>query len=297
MTKLLELILRMISRLHLGILYGIADVLFVLSYFLFRGGRKVTLRNLTRSFPDLNRRAIDRVARRSARHTVSILIEMVKAMTISDTEIRRRMKFRNPEVIHRYHEDNKSVLILASHHCNWEWLLLSLSLSYKVKFDALYEPLNISVFDSILKEVRSRFGANLVSAKGGIKGLIKTDANVRMVGIVGDQGPGLEERKYWAQFLNQDTPFFQSIQSIATLLRYPVVFARVIRVRRGYYEVTLEEIASPPYGKDTQVIDAFIDALESHIREYPTEWLWAYRRWKYDRSVDDVQHRRHRLQK
>ena len=46
---------------------------------------------------------------------------------------------------------------------------------------------------------------------------------------------------------------------------------------------------------DNAVIDAYVRALETQIAAYPSEWLWAYRRWKYDRTVDAVRNRRHRL--
>jgi KDO2-lipid IV(A) lauroyltransferase len=105
---------------------------------------------------------------------------------------------------------------------------------------------------------------------------------VRAVAIVADQYPGLKkDKKFFVNFLHQETAFFFGANQLATLTKYPVLFASVHKVKRGFYEVTLIPIAEPPYEKDSPVIiERYAAAAEKVIREYPAGWLWSHNRWK-----------------
>ena len=97
-----------------------------------------------------------------------------------------------------------------------------------------------------------------------------------------DQYPGYEhDKKYIAEFLNQETAFFYGTQQLAIMTQYPAVFYAMKKIRRGYYETTVVEVAMPPYPKDdNKVINRYIQAAEQVIRENPSGWLWSHNRWK-----------------
>jgi KDO2-lipid IV(A) lauroyltransferase len=64
----------------------------------------------------------------------------------------------------------------------------------------------------------------------------------------------------------------------------PIVFVAVERLSRGHYRVTLE----PLVGHDEvlpegAMIDRYAARVEAQIRAHPSDWLWAYRRWKVRR--------------
>jgi KDO2-lipid IV(A) lauroyltransferase len=55
----------------------------------------------------------------------------------------------------------------------------------------------------------------------------------------------------------------------------------VERLSRGHYRVTLE----PLVGHDEDLaegamVDRYAARVEAQIRAHPSDWLWAYRRWK-----------------
>jgi KDO2-lipid IV(A) lauroyltransferase len=53
------------------------------------------------------------------------------------------------------------------------------------------------------------------------------------------------------------------------------------KIKRGYYETTIIELARPPYAKgSTVVLDRYVEEVERIIRERPAEWLWSHNRWK-----------------
>ena len=53
------------------------------------------------------------------------------------------------------------------------------------------------------------------------------------------------------------------------------------KVKRGYYEATIIEIAVPPYDKEnTDVLKKYIEEIERVISNDPAGWLWSHNRWK-----------------
>jgi hypothetical protein len=57
-----------------------------------------------------------------------------------------------------------------------------------------------------------------------------------------DQAPVSTDKRYWTQFLGQDTAFYVGAEQIARATRLPVLYVRVRRIRRGYYEAELQPL-------------------------------------------------------
>ena len=57
------------------------------------------------------------------------------------------------------------MLLAAAHQCNWEWMLLALSLELGHPLDAAYKPLVDPWAEREMKKVRGRFGCRLIPAK------------------------------------------------------------------------------------------------------------------------------------
>ena len=50
------------------------------------------------------------------------------------------MRFENPELILEALRANRRVMLIAAHHCNWEWLLLRCSTAFDEPLVAAYKP-------------------------------------------------------------------------------------------------------------------------------------------------------------
>ena len=89
------------------------------------------------------------------------------------------------------------------------------------------------------------------------------------------------------QFLNQETPGIRGTELIAKKLNYPIVYASVKKIKRGYYEMfgeILEEF--PMQAPDGILSELHTRKLEKDIIEQPETWLWSHRRWKHKRPVE-----------
>ena len=142
--------------------------------------------------------------------------------------------------------------------------------------------------DSYVLEARRRFGANPIPHKSFLYEVMRRDDSPRAYAMLADQTPLKRTPKHWLRFLNRDTAFFLGPERIARYLDASVVYVSMTRVRRGYYEVHLEEIAEPPYTEASgfEIATSYARRLEASIRASPADWLWIHNKWKYPRPAD-----------
>ena len=279
-------LLKLLSRLPLTLLYLLAPLVYYVTYYLLGHRKHILFDNLRQCFPEKSEREIVALAKRNFRNFSDVLIEMLKAISMSDEEILRRVEFRNLDPLIEYAKERKPMLLLAAHHCNWEWLLLGASLRLPFPLDVVYKPLDNDLFEALMLRARERFGGNLIAPENFIGEIIKRRGQA--VGFVmnTDQTPLREEEKYWARFMNRDTAFFVGADKIARMTRAPVFFVAMRRVSRGHYEAQLSELARPPFPTgDHPVVERYVRALEEIVRQSPEDWLWIYNKWKYKKPL------------
>lgn len=276
--------LKLLSRLPLGVLYALTDGLFVFVYHIWRFRRELSLSNLRNSFPDKSAAELELIARQAYRNACNMIAEILKGAVIGEQELRQRVRILNIDALARFTQAGQSVIMLASHHCNWEWLLLASCLEPGIRVDAVYKPLRVAAIDRFIREMRSRFGGNPIPARDFLSAVLRRRGAARVLALVADQTPPWNDEKHWTRFLNQDTAFFVGADRIARIMRAPVFFVGIRRVRRGYYEARLQLLAEPPYsGTSESIIERYARAAEAHIAQHPADWLWMYRKWKYQK--------------
>ncbi len=286
METVQRLILRTLAWLPLPVLYLLGDLLYLVVFHVARFERALAWSNLRRAFPDMPEAELRAVMRRSYRNLISVLMEVIKAQRISPAAIRRRVTIVNPEFLDPYLADGGSLIALAAHQCNWEWLLLAASQAVPVQLDAVYKPIKKHLLDDLLHASRTRFGAHLIPARQAFIEIMQRRRLQRIIAMVADQGPHADEDKYWSRFLGQDTAFYPGAEKIAELARLPVIFIGMRRIRRGHYEIRFEPVAAPPYEKGRhEVMEGYIQRVEEQIRQSPEDWLWIYKRWKYQKPL------------
>jgi len=69
---------------------------------------------------------------------------------------------------------------------------------------------------------------------------------------------------------------------LARKFNFPVIFMNVHRPKRGYYQVTFEEISNEPAKSGSyEIIEKYIRKVEELICTQPEYWLWSHNRFKY----------------
>ncbi len=277
--------LRWASRLPWSVLYAAGRGLAFLAYRVVRYRVRVVRENIAGAFPELAPRARRRVERDYYRRLGELLAEVVKSATLSGEELDRRVTLERLDVVRDELEAGRSVLIVAAHQCNWEWLLLALSLKLGYPLDAAYKPLHGARSERLMRTLRTRFGGTLIPAKD-LLARILTRRDPRAVAMVADQEPVSSDYKWWTQFLNRSTAFYRGPEKIAQVTRCAVVFASMRRIERGRYEVTLEPLlgARTP-AEPGALTERYARRVEAQVRASPADWTWSHRRWKLRRPL------------
>ena len=274
------------ARIPLRALYGFAGFLGWLAFRVFPYRERVVRENLTRAFPDFDEARLRSVMRGYYLGFAQMLVEVIKAVTLPADEIRRRVRTVNLEAARTLLQQGQSVLLVAAHQCNWEWMLLGLSIELGYPLDAAYKPLVDNWAEREMRKVRTRFGCRLVPAQDLLPDIIKRRGVVRAVAMVADQEPTTSEHKYWTGFLNRDTAFYLGPEEIARVTGFPVFFVAMRRTARGHYEMQFEPLASAgqslPAGALTE---RYARRVEEQIRSAPRDWPWSHKRWKLKRSL------------
>ena len=156
------LVIKPLSYLPLSVLFFISDVTYFLTYWIVKYRRQVVRQNLISAFPDKSVSEIKAIERKFYRHFTDFIFESIKSISISEKEVLKRTKIKNPELLDEIYETGKNVLVLCGHYNNWEFYALSLPKKIKHTSYSLYQPLKNKFFDRILLNSRKRNGMRLI---------------------------------------------------------------------------------------------------------------------------------------
>jgi Kdo2-lipid IVA lauroyltransferase/acyltransferase len=277
---------RLISHVPMVLLDRFADLLGWLAFRVFPYREHVVRANLTKAFPDLDEAGIRKIMRAYYQGFAQMLVELLKGATLPAEQITRRVRIQNLDKVQAYLAQGQSVLLVAAHQCNWEWMLLGLSLELGYPLDAAYKPLVDKWAEREMKKLRSRFGCRMIPAKELLADIIKRSKVVRAIAMVADQEPTTSEHKHWTRFLNRDTAFYMGPEEISRVTKFPVFFIEMRRVSRGYYEMTFQPLAAPEERlKPGELTERYARLVETQIRAAPPDWPWSHKRWKLKKSV------------
>lgn len=270
-----------ISRLPLWLIYLIADVFYFVLRTVFPYRKKVITQNLQRSFPNKKPKEIDILLHKFYRHLADLLAEGIKNMSISQKELSKRLVVENPDILNQLYKKGKSVILVAGHYNNWEWMITSQNQLFPHQAIGIGKPLSNGFWDKKLNQLRGRYGMIIAHAKN-FKEILETQKTHPVsVLVLTDQSPVDSRKSYWMSFLHQPTPVLFGAEMMAFTYDFPVVYYTMKKIKRGYYRVTLQTITE--YPKITswgEITEAHTRLLENDILNAPEYWLWSHKRWK-----------------
>lgn len=280
----------LVTLLPIRLLYLISDFIYLLVYHVVKYRRKVVRKNLNNSFPEKSLSEIIKIEKKFYRHFCDIFIEMTYQFHLSQKSMLKRMVYKNPELILEQYQNNKSVMLMSAHYCNWEWSpALAMHLPKDKNFYAIYKQLTNKHFDRLIAGIRTQYGGKVIEAKSLYPTMLKMKNN----GILGtflmaaDQRPAPKSARHWVRFLNQDTAVMTGTEQLARKFNYPVILMHVERIKRGYFSCEFEMIeAEPKNTQDFIITERYMELLEEKIRKNPEYWLWTHNRWKHKRPTE-----------
>lgn len=276
-------ILWLVSILPFRLLYALSDVLYFFLYQVF-GYRTSTVKtNLKLVFPKKSDDEIKVITKQFYHHLCDMIVESIKSMTISEAEMKKRYRFTNVELINDLGKKQRSIVLMCAHYGSWEWIFI-LQTYIKHKGYAIYKRLANKYFDKLVKGIRAKYNSHLITTKETFTVLEETQKKGELTinGFASDQSPKINKAYHWNKFMGIKVPMHTGAELLAKKLDMAVVFFRVKRLKRGYYETTFETITeNPREHKDYEITDKFFSLVEKQIIEAPQYYLWTHKRWKH----------------
>lgn len=271
----------LISFLPFTLIYFISDGLFVLVYQIIGYRKKVVFSNLKNSFPQKSDEEITHIATEFYRFLCDYILESIKSLTMTTTQIKARCKFADDTLIKNLYAQKRSLIGVLGHYGNWEWANPAFAITQPYQLFVIYKKLSNTYFDDFMYGIRSKFNTKLIESNDVVKAMFVNRNVLATTIFVGDQTP-FPDQAYWTTFLNQDTAIFRGTEIIAKKFDLPVVFVSVKREKRGYYVIETQMLCEhPKLTKDGEITLLHTQKLEQDIIENPTIWLWSHRRWKH----------------
>jgi len=256
-------------------------------YYIIGYRKKVTFGNLSKCFPEKDKKEIKRLSKAFYRRNLThIFVESLKGFTMTQKQFQKRYKIVNPEFLDEYYEKGQEVIALASHYGNWEWGIQAVDSQIKHQGAALYKPLNNTFVENYSIKLRQKFGMKLVSIFDTLDYFQSKKEKPALYIMAADQYPGgMMKKAIWVDFLGIETPCLHGPESYSRYNNLPIIFFDVRRVKKGHYELELKKLADNPNDLEPgEITQRYMTALEEVIREKPEYWLWSHKRWKKKRK-------------
>ncbi|WP_155181387.1 lysophospholipid acyltransferase family protein [Fulvivirga lutimaris] len=279
------LVLLPLSRLPYFILYFLSDVMYVVLYKVLSYRQKVVRTNLVNSFPEKSKAEIKAIETKFYRHFCDLIVESIKAFSITKEEVNKCISFKNPEVMNKFADQGKDVVLVGGHYNNWEIFAVAIDEPISFQPIALFTPLTNAFMNEKITSSRSKYGL-WMKRYPEVKEIFTTQKDLRKTVIFGtDQCPKRHQRPHWMEFLNQETGVQFGSEKFAKDNDLPVIYAVIQKVKRGVYEIEAQVVCENPrelpHGKITEM---HTKMLEDDIKADPAYWLWTHKRWKRKKS-------------
>ena len=277
----------LLSSLPMALLYLLSDGLYLLFFYVIGYRKRVVLDNLTLAFPEKEERELLEIRKKFYRHFTDLVVESVKAFTMSKAFVSKRYAFNNPEVVNDLHKKGRSIAFVGAHQANWEWSC-SMPMVVDVLCFGAYTRMGNKYFDRVIKKSRSKFGFIGYETTKTVQA-IKSNFDNGVQGLyllLSDQSPQIHKTHYWREFMGVKVPIHTGAEMLAKKFDMAVVNYSIKKIKRGRYKVDLEIITETPQQfKNYEITDQYLAIVERNIREQPEYYLWSHKRFKHKDQV------------
>jgi len=280
-------ILWFISILPFRLFYMVSDIAYIIIYYIVGYRKKTVSNNLKLVFPDKSDKDLTAIKKKFYKHMCDMFLEMIKSITISETQLNKRFIIKNPEELKRLEALNKSIITMYGHYASYEW---SVVIENNTSFSGygIYKRIANKYFDALVRRIRSKYNTTLIHTKEAISRIVENEAigHKSIIAFLSDQSPKNNKLNYWSKFMNIEVPCFTSAEMLAKKLDLSVTYLKINKVKRGYYEAEFVPLADSARDfDDYQITNKFIAALEKQIYAAPEYYLWTHKRWKHRNKV------------
>lgn len=253
-------------------------------YYLIPIRKKVAEENLTRAFPEFDQEKIKNIVFNCYRNFIISLIEILYMPAMDKESLINFLPAHNSDIIKKKYEEGNGVILLSAHFGNWEYIAASVSARLNIPFHVVVKPQRNPYVNNWMNSIRTKWVNKIIPLGISIRQVYKELKNRNIVAMVADQrGPSDGIR---IKFFNINTAVYAGPAILAIKTGAPIIYGLTVRQPDYSYKIILEEInlENLPLVEEDKIIEItqrHSSFLEKFIKQYPEQWLWMHKRWKY----------------
>lgn len=246
------------------------------------------LHNICASFPLLSNKECKRISKKFYKQFCDTVMEGLKSQKMSIEQMITRWKVKNPELINTFLANQQSLLLVGPHYANWEWGM-SIGNQLSGRSMSFYHRLRNAKINQLMLNLRNRFDIEMVDNKHAARTFLKYRNTPIAYALIFDQRPFGSKNNFWMNWLHQPTAVNLTPGIIANKFNYPIVYLDIKRIKRGYYEISLELLCEQSnQHTPTELCTQYMKTLEKQIQRNPAPWLWSHNRWRNKPNSGDT---------
>jgi len=215
------------------------------------------------------------------------IIEISFIPRINKQYLEKYIYIENKDNIPQAFKRGKGVIFLIVHEGNWE-LSNIICANLGFPFVLFVRDQGFPRLNSLLNSYRLKQGAKIIHKEGGLKELIEVLRSNQGIGMTVDQGGKSGEI---VKFFNKDASM--SVGAVKLALKYDCSIVPVFytRIKGPYTKVFLDQVYTvtrtmDPENDVKENLQRLVSIYEKYIRQYPHEYLWTYKIYKYGKQRD-----------
>ncbi|MEC7121056.1 MAG: lysophospholipid acyltransferase family protein [Pseudomonadota bacterium] len=286
----LSRLLRVLSRLPLGVLQQFARMLAGL-FWLFpeQGMLKTIRRNLILVFPDLSEPELRQLTKYALRNQLLSFIEFLRCWGNPPSDsLARAGRVTGQAILEAALADPKGCVAIVPHYGSWE--LMNAWLNQYATPVVMYKPSDNLDLDQFVLEARSRMNQTMVPTDDrGVRLIFRALKNGGLTIILPDHTPkasGGIASNFCGYPVLTTTLASKLIQKTGCSV---VMLSCIRNLDTQRFDYTIDAVDPAIYAADLQTsVDTMNAAVEALIRRAPEHYHWAYKRFKAAAGFEDI---------
>jgi lauroyl/myristoyl acyltransferase len=278
-------VVAVIQGLPLGLVARLGRAGGGLAFHLTARYRRVTLDNLTQSFPEKGASEIYEIARENFRRLGENYASAIKTADMTSEQIQPHFEFTGAEKILTFQKDSgpQSRVVAIGHFGNFELYARFGQFVPVFKCAATYRGLNQPGLNRLLVELRNRADCRFYERRTESAALKAAMSDTGLLlGLLADQHAGKNGLRL--PFFGRDCSTSAAPAVFALRYNCPLHTAICYRIGLARWRIEVgDEIPTRINGEARSTADIMADVnreFERAIRRDPANWFWVHRRWK-----------------
>ena len=282
-----------LSTIDLDKLYRIADKIGgIAAIAVLFDYHKNTRVNMASAFPEKDKDELRMIRKAYFKMACHFAVETASAISFSQEEMRKRMTYKNIDLLRKLLDEHKYVVCYSGHVANYEWMTgLPLEIpGYGMCNFYKSTSIENNLLADFIKRKRGRFGARLIPTSSPLREIVNYRDEIEnkrnedkgfVIGSLSDMYDD-SDNAHIVKLFNWSFRPYTGTERIGRRLNAAFLYGKISCRNRGFYEMTFEQL-QPEDSKTNPFAytDDFFRHLERNIREHPELWMmWGERIYK-----------------